>query len=194
MTTSKTDSRRADAERNVEAILGAATELLADRPAVSMADVAREAGVVRATLYSHFPSRKELVEAVIDRAVAESTRRIDDARIDEGPALEALDRMVDAAWSVLDRYRTLAETAVETIGNADLQARHWPLMDRVRGLIERGQAEGTFRDDLPPDWLVATIFGLIHTARDEANAGRLAPEDAPSVLRATIASALHSSE
>jgi TetR/AcrR family transcriptional repressor of mexCD-oprJ operon len=100
--------------------------------------------------------------------------------------------MVDAAWSVLDRYRSLAEAAVETIGAAELQNRHWPLMDRVRALIERGQAEGAFRDDLPADWLVATIFGLIHTARDEANAGRLAPENASTVLKATIASALHS--
>jgi len=67
-------------------------------------------------------------------------------------------------------------------------------MDRVQKLLERGQAEGAFRDDLPADWLVATVFGLIHTARDEANAGRLDPENASAVLQATIGAALHSKQ
>ena len=194
MATAKNEQRRADAERNVEAILEAATDLLGDRPAVSMAEVARAAGVVRATLYAHFPSRRELVEAVIDRAVAESTARMDEARVDEGPAPQALERMIAASWSVLDRYRSLADAAVEVIGTEDLNARHWPLMDRVQKLLERGQAEGAFRDDLPADWLVATVFGLIHTARDEANAGRLDPENASAVLQATIGAALHSKQ
>jgi TetR/AcrR family transcriptional regulator, mexCD-oprJ operon repressor len=193
MPPAKTEPRRADAERNVEAILDAATKLLADKPNVSMAEVAREAGVVRATLYGHFPSRRELVEAAVDRAVADAAALMDAARIDEGPPAEALDRMIDASWAVLERHRTLAAAAVDTIGNVELQDRHWPLHDRVRELIERGQASGDFRDDLPADWLVATVFGVVHTARDEANAGRLAPENASAVLKATIGAALHSS-
>jgi len=192
MPPTRTEPRRADAERNVEAILDAATELLADRPSASMADVAKAAGVVRATLYGHFPSRRELVQAAVDRAVAQATELMEEARIDDGPAGDALGRMIDASWLVLERHRALADTALDTIGHSELQARHWPLMDRVRELIERGQAEGAFRDDLPAGWLVATVFGLIHTARDEANAGRLDPENASAVLQATIAAALHS--
>jgi len=192
MAPATTEPRRADAERNVEAILEAAAELLAERPNVSMAEVARAAGVVRATLYTHFPSRRELIEAAVDRAVAQAEAQMDEAAIDDGPPSEALERMIDASWSVLDRHRALADTARETIGHAELQDRHWPLMDRVRSLIERGQVAGDFRDDLPAEWLVATIFGLIHTARDEANAGRLAPENASAVLKSTISAALHS--
>ena len=192
MASTRTESRRADAERNLESILEAATVLLADRPNVSMAEVARAAGVVRATLYAHFPSRRDLVEAVVDRAVAETDARMDELGIDEGPAATALERMIDASWSVLDRHRALAETARETIGHAELQDRHWPLLDRVQALIERGQAEGAFRDDLPAEWLVAMVFGLIHTARDEVNAGRLDAGAATVTLQRTIGAALHS--
>ena len=192
MPTAKPEPRRADAERNVAAIIDAATELLADRPNVSMAEVARAAGVVRATLYTHFPSRRELVEAAIDRAVRQATATMDEAAVDDGPAGAALERMIDASWSVLDRHRALAEAAVETVGHTELQRRHGPLLDRVRDLIERGQRDGSFRDDMEPGWLVAIVFGLIHTARDEANAGRLAPDNASAVLKSTIGSALHS--
>jgi hypothetical protein len=166
-----TTQLRADAERNVAAILDAAVELIADRPNVSMAEVAK---------------------AAMSRAIAESTAKLDEARIDEGPAPDALRRVIDASWSVLDRYRRLAEAPVEGIGPEQGHAFHAPLIDRVRKLIERGQTEGVFRTDLPVDWLVASVFGLVHTARDEVNAGRLAAEHAPTTLQATITAALDS--
>jgi AcrR family transcriptional regulator len=58
-------SRRADAARNREKILAAAREAFADPAAeVSMAEVARRAGVGMATLYRNFPGRQELLEAL----------------------------------------------------------------------------------------------------------------------------------
>jgi AcrR family transcriptional regulator len=58
-------SRRADAERNREKILAAARQAFADPEAeVSMAEVARRAGVGMATLYRNFPGRQELLEAL----------------------------------------------------------------------------------------------------------------------------------
>ncbi len=65
-TASKADPpRRADAERNREKILAAARAAFADPAAeVSMAEVARRAGVGMATLYRNFPGRRELLEAL----------------------------------------------------------------------------------------------------------------------------------
>jgi AcrR family transcriptional regulator len=57
--------RRADAERNREKILAAATAAFADPDAeVSMAEISRRAGVGMATLYRNFPGRRELLEAL----------------------------------------------------------------------------------------------------------------------------------
>jgi AcrR family transcriptional regulator len=58
-------ARRADAERNRDRILAAARTAFADAGAeVSMAEVARRAGVGMATLYRNFPGRRELLEAL----------------------------------------------------------------------------------------------------------------------------------
>jgi len=58
-------ARRADAERNRVKILTAARSAFADPGAdVSMAEIARRAGVGMATLYRNFPGRRELLEAL----------------------------------------------------------------------------------------------------------------------------------
>ena len=68
-------SRRADAQRNRTRILEAARQVFADPELAappepgssfefSMAEVARRAGVGRATLYRNFPGRRELLEAL----------------------------------------------------------------------------------------------------------------------------------
>src|SRR3954452_13933676 len=86
--------RRADAERSVARILDAAVEALASDPDASMSAIARRAGVVRATIYVHFPTREALLEAVTHRAVAEVAHVIDAARPPDGAPAEALARVV----------------------------------------------------------------------------------------------------
>ena len=75
--------RRADAERNIASITNAALEALASDPDVSMAEIARRAGVVRATIYVHFPTRESLLDAVMEHAtaqVADATRAAEPSR------------------------------------------------------------------------------------------------------------------
>src|SRR5256885_717896 len=57
--------RRADAQRNYQALLAAAAKAFADEgPQASMHGIARRAGVGIGTLYRHFPTREDLLEAV----------------------------------------------------------------------------------------------------------------------------------
>lgn len=64
-TTTGRGRRRADAERNVAALLdAAATEFVRAGVDVPVRDVAARAGVGVATIYRHFPSRADLVVAV----------------------------------------------------------------------------------------------------------------------------------
>src|SRR3954454_22679030 len=71
--------RRADAQRNVERLIAAARTAFAENgPNASLDDIARAAGVGPGTLYSHFPTRLALFEAVyrdsVERLCAEGDR------------------------------------------------------------------------------------------------------------------------
>lgn len=182
--------RRADAERNIAAILDAALVLFTEEPQSSMAAIARAAGVGRVTLYAHFPSREVLLEAVLDRTIAEAGEVIGKAAPEQGPAIEAFGRLLRMSWNVLDQHRQLFDLAQRELGPVRLRQRHREVVDHVEGLLTRGQQEGVFRADLPMNWLVTTVYSLLHAAAEDVNAGQLTAEEAPGVLEATLLPAL----
>lgn len=181
-----TDHRKATAERNVQAILDAAEELLGAHQQASISAVAAQAGVSRVTVYAHFPTPEALLEAVVQRAVGRTAVVMDTALPADGPPLAALDQLLAAGWRDLDRYGAVAAAASAQLSPAALTRSHQAAQQRVGELIERGQADGSFRTDLPASWLVASCFALIHTCADEARAGRLDPARALAVLTATM--------
>ncbi|MFI6587406.1 TetR/AcrR family transcriptional regulator [Embleya sp. NPDC050493] len=182
--------RRADAERNIAAILAAALGAFARDPEVTMTDIAREAGVGRVTLYGHFGSRDVLLEAAIGQALGEVDVLLDDVGITVGPADEALVRLAREGWQVLDRTRGLRRAALKALGEASLRRQHARVLTRVDELVARGRSEGDIRTDLPAAWLTATYYGVIHTAADEVDAGRLDRAAAGDTIAATLRSAL----
>ena len=156
--------RRADAERSVAAILDAGLEALASDPDSSMSEIAGRAGVVRATIYVHFPTRTALLDAVMEHAVdqvVEAMKRAEPAR---GRPAEALERVLLATWRELARFHGLLALNTARLSAEELHRRHVPMLDQLEPLIERGQREGVFRSDLPIAWHLAVIRAIVHAA------------------------------
>ncbi|MER5419827.1 TetR/AcrR family transcriptional regulator [Streptosporangium roseum] len=182
--------RRADAERSIAAIVGAAMTAFSENSEVSMVDIARVAGVGRVTLYSHFSSREELMDAVMAHAVKEANAVLGGEASEETPAREALGELIRSSWQVLGRYGRLQAAALRVLNPERMREHHNEPLIRVRSLITRGQREGVIRDDLPEDWLVSVFYSLLHTAALEVDSGRLRPETAADALEATLLSAI----
>jgi TetR/AcrR family transcriptional regulator, mexCD-oprJ operon repressor len=180
--------RRADAERNIQAIIDAALKALADDPDASMAEIARRAGVVRATIYMHFPTREALLDAVMENAVgqvAEATRVAEPTR---GEPEEALHRVLSATWQKLSDFQTLLAINTSRLSAKELHRRHQPVMTQFVPLIERGQKKGVFRSDLPVSWHLAMIRAIAHAASAEVRSGRIpASEVEPAMLSTALA-------
>ena len=182
--------RRADAERNITAITNAALETLAENPDASMAEIARRAGVVRATIYMHFPTRESLLDAVMEHAtalVADATRA---AEPELGAPQEALERVLLATWRQLGQFHNILQINISRLSAKELRRRHLPVTTQIVPLLERGQSEGVFRNDVSPDWLIAVVRAIVHVASTELQAGRLSQADVERTMLTTAASAI----
>ncbi len=181
-------AQRADARRNIAAILDAATDCLARDPEISIADIAAAAGVGRITLYGHFKTRAELVDAVLVRAIehADAVLGTTDTAGDPG---EALARLVASSWQIVHQFRNILLAAQRELPAERIRGVHDPILRRVQSLIGRGQRAGTFRTDLPKQWLITTSFSLMHAAAEDAAAGRIKADDAAGLITATLLAA-----
>jgi AcrR family transcriptional regulator len=185
-----TPRRRADAERSIGRILDAAIDALGDDQEASMAAIARRAGVVRATIYVHFPTREILLEAVTERALDEAAAVIAAAEPDVGEPADALARVVAATWRTLGRYHALVAINTGAHSHEALRHRHGTVLDALAPLIERGQAAGAFRADVPAGWHLSMLMALVHAASGELRAGRVGEADAEAALVASVLGAI----
>ena len=182
--------RRADAERSISSIIDAALEALASDPDVSMAEIARRAGVVRATVYMHFPTRESLLDAVMEDATTQVADAIREAEPARGEPREALERVLRATWQQLSQFHGVLGINISRLSSTELRRRHLPMTTQIVPLLERGQAEGVFRSDVSATWLIAVVGAVVHLASTELQAGRLSQADVEQTMLTTVLSAL----
>ncbi|OXM51488.1 TetR/AcrR family transcriptional regulator [Amycolatopsis alba] len=182
-----TRSRRSDAQRSRTSILDAALKKLGTDPDAGVEAIATAAGVTRQTVYAHFPSRGELLSAVLDRITEEAVAAMDAADLDDGPAADALVRLLEAARRTSGRYPALlGKINSLPAPPPDDRRRHEPVADRLARIIERGKATGEFDARLPTGWLVAVIVKLGHAAAEETDSGRIPHTEATDALHTTL--------
>jgi hypothetical protein len=127
---------------------------------------------------------------VTDRALAEAADAVAGAEPDRGDAAGALGRVVAAAWRTLGRYHALVAITTSTHTADELLERHHAVLGRLLPVVERGQADGAFRADVPASWHLAMMLALVHAASAEVRAGRLGEDAAEEALVATVLGAL----
>lgn len=196
-------SSRADANRR-HILDTALSELLRD-PDASMDQIARAAGVVRRTVYGHFPSREALISTLVDGAVEalseadgvwSGTEEGDPAGSD--PA-EAFARSVLAVWEVADRYRLLVALAQRTVTVQGIRDRLAPLRAHKVRLLQRGLDEGVFTSPLPAPALAYVheqmLFAVLEAVNDGlADAAEAGPAATVTVLMSAGVSAGRAAE
>ncbi|WP_225725812.1 MULTISPECIES: TetR/AcrR family transcriptional regulator [unclassified Nocardia] len=162
--------RGARAEANRTRILTVAAAELARDPAASMEEIAAAAGVVRRTIYGHFPNREALIDGVLDHAADEINNAFDQTYRAEPPAVTSA-RFTIALLNAGDKYRLLLRLT-ETNLRPRILDRLAPMRAYGVRLLKAGQQEGAFSDHLPPETLArvleAILLSLVDARNDES--------------------------
>ncbi|MFF0776115.1 TetR/AcrR family transcriptional regulator [Nonomuraea wenchangensis] len=150
---------RADARRNYERLLAEAATVFTEHGVeASLEEIARRAGVANGTLYSHFPTRQALLEALLRdrmRTLSNTARDL----LDHPSAGEALIIWARAAMVHTMVYRGLATSLMRSIEDetSQLHAACQAVLAAGEQLLNRAQAAGTVRGDATASDLYALI-------------------------------------
>ncbi|AXI85813.1 TetR family transcriptional regulator [Streptomyces sp. ETH9427] len=157
-------------------VLRSAAALLTRKSTATMDEVAKAAGISRATLHRQFAGRDALVRALEALGIAECEAALAAARTDEGPATDAVRRLVA---EIEPHAGLLAFLYSENqLFEGEEQNEGWARIDEsVAALFWRGQSSGEFRIDLTPAWLTEALYGLLASAAWAVAEGRVAPKD-----------------
>ncbi|MFI9722360.1 TetR/AcrR family transcriptional regulator [Streptomyces sp. NPDC052396] len=156
-------------------VLRAAAALLTRKATASMDEIAKAAGIGRATLHRHFAGRDALVRALEELGIAEFEHALDQARPEDGDAAEAVRRLIAGSEPVAGILAFLFTENQLYEGGIN---EGWNRLDaRVQALFRRGQEEGTFRLDLSAAWLTEALYGLIGAGAWAVHDGRVAAKD-----------------
>jgi AcrR family transcriptional regulator len=157
---------RTDGLRNRERILEVAKEAFTRSGAnTSLDDIAKQAGVGAGTLYRHFPSRDELLEAVY-RTEVEKLAAAERKFAETLPPIEAL-----RAWMLLfvDYIATkqiIAPALNTLVGGPSrvFEASYALVWEAIRALVKRAIKSGDIRKDLDPIDLLRALIGVANVA------------------------------
>ncbi|WP_028804929.1 TetR/AcrR family transcriptional regulator [Streptomyces sp. 142MFCol3.1] len=168
-TPGRTPQRR-DAHSNHRRILAAARRKLRDDPDASLDSISEAAGVARRTLYGHFPSRHALIADLTQETGHELRQAFAEARTADADPIEAMTRMVLAAWTVGDHYRLLITLGRRHLGEDAIRTTLAPARAEAVATLRRGQREGVFADHLPAPVLARALEALMLALAEENTA------------------------
>lgn len=151
---------RADARRNLEAILEAARRLMCTRGLeTQMDDIASEAGVGVGTVYRHFPTKDHLIVALTEDRFERLASLAREALAEED-AGAAFERYLYRGAELQAKDQALSEVMRERSETMQAAAQKVNLLELVRQLMTRAQEAGAVRPDAEPEDVPMLMCGL----------------------------------
>jgi AcrR family transcriptional regulator len=149
---------RSDARRNRERLVASARELFASRGVdVPVEEVTQHAGLGMGTLYRHFPTKEELIDAVLEEGFAEIVELVQLAAAEED-AWAGFTAFLEGALALHAHNRGIKDIlATREHGAKRAEAMRVRIRPLMRRLVERAHAQGTLRADFTAEDL-PTLF------------------------------------
>lgn len=159
----KPAAQRADAVRNRANILRAARELIAERGSTAgMDEIAQQAGVAVGTLYRHFPTKDDLVRAIVQQLVDRIFDLLDrtvESIASGATAADALASLIERTTDAVGNDRAV-KAAITNLGMPEQREATERAMSGLRQIVAAGHADRSLRSDVRAEDLVI-ILGTI---------------------------------
>ncbi len=146
-------AERADARANRARLIAAAHDVFRERGLeAEMKEIAERAGLGIGTIYRNFPTKDDLITAIILEAIASIRATLADVAAIDDP-VEAVRAFLRGGFAVVERYGDMLMAIMQGQMPAACRAQFEELedFDQVAAVIRRGIARGIFRNDVDPE-------------------------------------------
>ena len=169
---------------DIETLTDVAMRVFAERgyDAASMDDVARAAGITKASIYHHVAGKEALLERGLGRALDALFGVLDEPRAASGPAVERLAfvvrRVAETTAELLPELSVLFRVRGNSATERGALERRRTFDRLVSDLVGRAQSDGSLRPDVDPALITRLLFGMTNsTAEWYRPNGRLRPAE-----------------
>ena len=150
---------------------------------MSLGEIAKNAGVGRATLHRHFSKKEELVLAIQKQSMTDTNEAVVNKLEDNMTALEQLEAMFSAIIPLGNRFHFLS---TQITADDEVRAQYASQLKWLAQLVDDLKQEGVVSESMPSRWAVAQLDQLIWTAWGEVASGFLAAADAAALALRTF--------
>jgi AcrR family transcriptional regulator len=159
-------AQRADARRNRQRIVSAARRCMASRGLdAQMEEIARRAGVGVGTVYRHFPTKDELVDALAGERFERLRELALEALADDDP-WRSFERFIREAAQIQTEDRALSEVLVSRPDTMSRAAQSVGMLDLTDQVLKRAQKAGVVRKDADARDIPMIMCALAGTVRN----------------------------
>lgn len=159
-------------EERARLILEAAQTILLERGyhETSIDDIAAQVGIAKGTVYLHFPSKEDLMIALVERQLQNFVQVIEAVAASTSSARQRLEAILQRTYDPSEARRM--QIFLEVFGSADMRSRFaekhertQPIIDHVRHLlreiIEQGKAQGEFDPQISTKVMIVMYLNLL---------------------------------
>lgn len=170
------------------AIIEAAFTVFSRDPSAALSEVARLAGVGRATLHRHFAGRDDLIRALAQLAIKDMDQAVERACANVVSYSEAVRKSLQALIPLGDRYGFLE---LEPLDNDPAFKKEFEQQQKETvEMIDGAKGEGLFDTSVPTSWIVQAFDHLLYAGWESVKAGETTPDQAADLAWRTLTSGL----
>lgn len=153
------------------ALLASLALALVDHPGATLKDIAKAAGVSKATLYRYSQTREQLLQNLTDYSMRTLSEEIERAELETRPVQEALRVLIDNYYRHPELTAFLMFYWKDVLVDMTIQKRWTESLDRF---FLRCQKEGFLRIDISASELMEIFIAIIIGLVDAERRGRVA--------------------
>jgi len=142
-------------------------------PSITLAELAKQAGVARGTLYRHFESREELIKLAGRECIFSLNSQLMPIALEPLTGREAIEKSVEAYFTIIEKYYFLKFFWMDLEEDRQIKVHVEAYYATLGGFIRKAIEEGEIRRDLSEEFITIALDTMLYAGWEMVDKDRM---------------------